>query len=72
MSVSYTPQRKPRCKAKSTAFGQCELDRGHKTAWHSATQGPKTAEWTHAGDMRITRHDPVSRVNMNTKTTHRS
>lgn len=70
--VSYTPQRKARCKAKSTAFGQCDLDRGHKSAWHHTTQGAKVAEWTHDGDMRITRLDPDACVNMDTKTTHRS
>ena len=68
----YRPQRAPRCRAKSPAFGQCELDRGHKSAWHRTTQGPKVAEWTLDGDMRITRQDPVNHVNMNTETTHRS
>ena len=53
----YQPQRTARCKAKSPAFGRCELDRGHKSAWHRAVQGQKVAEWTHDGDMRITRLD---------------
>lgn len=70
--MKYRQQRTAKCRAKSTAFGRCELDRGHKSAWHRSTQGSKIVEWTHDGDMRITRQDSVADVNMNTKTTHRS
>lgn len=51
--MKYRPQRKQRCRAKSTAFGQCELDRGHKGMWHRITRGNKVARWTNAGDMQI-------------------